>query len=204
MFTRLDCGTEIEVFNQASVSNKCLQVAGGFAYLEPGKPEWAPVHEEKLLALDSLIEESAGNPILLGYQFKADAQRIMDRYKKLRPVNLTDTPAKQTEAVIAKWQAGQIPLLLGHPASMGHGIDGLQDTGGTIVWFGLPWSYELYDQMVCRLYRQGGREKVIIYRILARDTLDLAVAEALRTKETTQDGLKKAINRYRQGLVSAE
>jgi hypothetical protein len=507
MFTRLDCGTEIEVFNQASVSNKCLQMANGAAYLQPGCPEWAHVHDEKLEALDSLIEESAGNPILLGYQFKSDAQRIMERYKRLKPVNLTEVKGKQIETVINNWQAGKIPLMIGHPAclgpdtevltecrgwvnivdvvstdrvfdgvdfvnhggamysgfkptidvlgitmtpdhklwingewvegkdvrdslhirceaarlkreidnrllgevshmrgsvgdvsterseeqpeesitlqalhqadvsqhdkhpyirdmarsqvqserpdgsklwgtgdrclravgqlsellrghvakllgrpdnrahrcerpllerelpvgnqhgatveqaqqqgagllrggdaprgtvssigrqqdddvdaieqrddsrtggrgcedlplrqesthgeypstrkahvydivdcgprhrfvvrndagevfishnSMGHGIDGLQDTGGTLVWFGLPWSLELYDQMICRLYRQGGMNKVIVYRLMARDTLDLAVADALARKDSTQEGLKVAINNYRR------
>lgn len=205
MFTRLDCGTEIEVFNQASVSNKCLQFANGSAYVEPGKPEWVHVHDEKLEALDSLIEEHAGNPILLGYSFKFDAQRIMERYKKLHPVNITDLKTeKQLDSFLNRWATGRVNLAIGHPASCGHGIDGLQDSGGTLVWFGLPWSLELYDQMICRLYRQGGRQKVIVYRILARDTLDLAVMDALQRKDDTQAGLKKAINRYRLGMIASD
>lgn len=123
----------------------------------------------------------------------------MKKFKKYRPVNLTATPSKDTEKVINKWNRGEIKLMIGHPASMGHGVDGLQESGHILVWFGLNWSLELYEQMCGRLNRQGQAHPVSIIRILCNDTIDLAVADAIERKTDDQEGLKRALQRYRDG-----
>jgi hypothetical protein len=359
MFTRLDDGTEIELFNRASVSNKCLQFCNGSPYNEPLKPEWTALHDEKLQALDSIIEEAQGKTILLGYSFKSDAERIMKRYKHLKPINLTKVPAKDLSKVIDQGNKGGIKLMLGHPAclhpetqvlterhgwvriidvelsdrvfdgvefvshdgcsysgykdvidalgvtmthnhkilindewveakdvqdseevrrkalykyegddksisemfelqsgisdpapecneeqqteecgtqrtekthvydlvncgprhrfvirnehgecfvshnSLGHGVDGLNDFCHIIVWFGLNWSLELYEQLIGRIASgQRFKHPVTMHRILCNDTIDLAVADALRRKDSDQVGLKKAIQRYRDGVLN--
>lgn len=204
MFAELESGTAIEVFSRASVSNKCLQFCNGSPYLSPESPKYEAIHDLKLDALEDVLEEAAGQPVLCSYTFKADAERIMKRFKKYRPVNMTDTKSSLTEDVIKRWNEGKIPLLIGHPASMGHGIDGLQKSGSILVWFGVPWSLELHDQMVGRLARQGQTRSVSVIRILCSDTVDLAVADAIQRKTSDQDGLKKALQRYRDGQVDPE
>lgn len=202
MFTQLDSGSEVEVFSKSSVSNKCLQFCNGSPYLVSGSPEYEAVHDVKLDALEEILEEAAGSPVLCSYSFTADAERIMKRFKKYKPVNLTKTPSKDTEKVINQWNNGEIKLMVGHPGSMGHGVDGLQDSGHIVAWFGLNWSLELYDQMCGRIDRQGQKQPVLIIRILCNDTVDLAVADAIERKTDDQDGLKAAIQRYRDGVTT--
>lgn len=202
MFTQLDNGTEIEVFSRASVSNKCLQFCNGSPYISSESKEFEAIHDAKLDALEEVIEEAGGAPVLVAYTFKADAERIMKRFKKLRPINLTATPSSKTEDVINNWIAGKVKLLLGHPASMGHGIDGLQEGGYIGVWFGLNWSLELYEQFNARLDRNGQTHPVSIIRILCNDTIDLAVADAIERKTDDQEGLKLALERYRKGITT--
>jgi SNF2 family DNA or RNA helicase len=198
LFTQLDNGTEIELFSRTSVSNKCLQFCNGTPYIGDTK-QFESLHDAKLDALEDIIEEAAGSPVLCSYTFKSDAKRIMQRFKKIRPVNLTETPSKDTQDVIERWKRGQIKLLIGHPASMGHGIDGLQSSGSILVWFGLNWSLELYEQMNGRLNRQGQKMSVSVLRILCEDTIDVAVADAIERKTDDQEGLKAALDRYRKG-----
>lgn len=202
LFTRLENGTEIEVFSKASVSNKTLQFCNGSPYLEAGSSEFEALHDAKLDALEEVLEEAAGSPVLLAYSFKSDAERIMKKFKKYNPVNMTTLPSKDTEKTIDKWNSGQIKLMIGHPASMGHGIDGLQDTGHILVWFGLPWSLELYEQMNKRLDRNGQKLLVLIIRILCNDSIDLAVADALSRKTDDENGLKDALQRYKNGITN--
>lgn len=202
LFAQLDSGTEIELFNKASLSNKCLQLCNGNIYTVAGAFEMQ--HDAKLDALESVLEEAGGNPVLCSYTFVADAQRIMERFKKYKPVNLNDTKSSATGKVIDRWNAGQIKLLIGHPQTMGHGIDGLQQRGHILTWFGLPWSLEHYTQMNARLDRQGQTNVVSIIRILCNDSIDLAVADALQRKQDDEDGLKAAIDRYRKGYTTNE
>lgn len=204
MFTQLDSGSEIEVFSRSSVSNKCLQFCNGSPYLVAGELEFESLHDAKLDALEDVLEEAAGSPVLCGYTFKSDAARIMKRFKKYKPVNLTASKSKDTGAIIDKWNRGEIKLMIGHPASMGHGVDGLQDSGHILVWFGLNWSLELYDQMNGRINRNGQKSPVSVIRILCADTVDLAVADALERKTDDQEGLKRAIQRYRAGITTNE
>lgn len=199
MFTQLDSGREVEVFSRSSVSNKTLQFCNGSPYLSSESSEYEALHDAKLDALEDVLEEAGGSPVLCSYTFKSDAERIARRFKKYNPINLTSTPSNQTEHIINKWNRGEIQLMIGHPASMGHGVDGLQDSGHILVWFGLNWSLELYEQMCGRLNRQGQKHPVSIIRILCNDTIDLAVADALERKTDDQEGLKRALQRYRDG-----
>jgi SNF2 family DNA or RNA helicase len=198
MFTRLDNGTEIEVFSRASVSNKCLQFCSGTPYIEPENPEWFELHDEKYQALDSILEEAAGQPVAVSYQFRSDAERMMKRYKHLKPVNVSGMKPTQVPKLIKDWTAGNIRLLIGHAASAGHGLDGLQDAGDILVWFGLNWSLELNDQFNARFMRQGRTRPLTIHRLLCPDTVDMAVKLALDRKRTDEMGLKEAINLYRR------
>jgi SNF2 family DNA or RNA helicase len=201
LFTELDSGRNVELFSKMSVSNKLLQVCNGQVYLnqEVYSEGYDAVHNAKLDALEDVLEEAAGQPVLCSYTFVSDAERIMKRFKDYSPVNLTH--AKNTSKVIENWQAGRVRLLIGHPASMGHGIDGLQYSGSIVVWFGVNWSLELYDQMNARINRQGQKNTVKIIRILCNETVDLAVADAIERKTSDQEGLKKALQRYREGAL---
>ena len=203
MFTQLDTGREIELFSRSSVSNKCLQFCNGTPYVGETS-EFEKLHDVKLDALAEVLEEAQGQPVLCSYSFVSDAKRIMEKFKSYKPVNLTAEPSSRTAAIIDDWNTGKIKLLIGHPRSMGHGIDGLQQSGSIIVWFGVNWSLELYDQMNGRIDRQGQKSPVSIIRILCRDTLDLAVADAIERKTDDQQGLKDAISRYRKGITTNE
>jgi SNF2 family DNA or RNA helicase len=198
-FLKLDSGAEVEMFNQASLTNKCLQFSNGAMYPVAGMPLWEAVHDLKLEALEDIIDEANGSPILCSYAYRSDAERIMTKFKHLRPINLTEC---KTEASLInamhRWKTDDCALMIGHPASMGHGIDGLQKNGHIVVWFGLNWSLDLYDQMNARVRRQGQGAPVICHRIMMQDTLDQAQALALDEKATTQAGLRNAIKEYRQ------
>jgi SNF2 family DNA or RNA helicase len=197
-FLQLDSGKEVEVFNQAALTNKCLQFANGAIYPVAGMPLWEPVHDLKLDALEEILDEAQGSPVLCAYAYRSDAQRIMDRFEALDPINLTE--CKSEAALINamhRWKTGDCQLMIGHPASMGHGIDGLQKNGHILVWYGLNWSLDLYEQFNARVRRQGQGAPVICHRILMQATLDQAQALALDQKATTQAGLRNAVKQYR-------
>jgi hypothetical protein len=359
-FMQLENGTEIELFNKAALTNKCLQFANGAVYPVAGMPLWEPLHDLKLDALEDILEEANGQPVLCSYAFRSDAERIMKRFHKLRPINLTACKSEQSlKNAMARWVSGDCPLMIGHPAclhpetqvltkragwiklidvmdddmvfdgvefvshggcsysghkevidlfgitmtpdhklliqgdwreakdvqdtrdirsqalfqwksppdcergvsdlrdrtsngeterhqeqsseqtalrtatkeraaprkahvydlvdcgprhqflirnadgemfishnSMGHGIDGLQKTGHILVWFGLNWSLDLYDQFNARIRRQGQGAPVICHRIVCADTLDQAQELALDGKAKTQSALRNAIKEY--------
>ena len=198
-FLTLDSGTTVEMFNQASLTNKCLQFSNGAMYPVAGMPLWEPVHELKLDALEDILDEAQGSPVLCAYAYRSDAERIMARFKHLHPINLTECKSERSLTnAMRKWKLGECPLMIGHPASMGHGIDGLQDNGHILVWFGLNWSLDLYEQFNARVRRQGQGVPVICHRILMRNTLDQAQALALNEKASTQSDLRSAVKRYRE------
>lgn len=193
-FLKLD-DTTIDVFSKPAAMNKCLQFANGMVYPVPGISTFMEVHDLKLQALERIVDESNGNPILCSYAYKGDAERIV---KNLKALNLTDakTPDKVNDA-LTRWKMGKVPLMVGHPLSMGHGVDGLQHAGHILVWFGLTWSLDQYKQFNARVLRQGQTKPVICHRILIKDTLDEAQRLALESKDETEVALKKAINEYR-------
>lgn len=198
-FLQLDSGTTVEAFNQASLTNKCLQFSNGAMYPVAGMPLWEPVHDLKLEALEDIIDEAQGSPILCAYAYRSDAARIMEKFKDLRPINLTECKSESSLTnAMHRWKTGDCQLMIGHPASMGHGIDGLQKNGHILVWYGLNWSLDLYEQFNARVRRQGQGAPVMCHRIMMQDTLDQAQALALDDKATTQAGLRNAIKQYRQ------
>jgi SNF2 family DNA or RNA helicase len=198
-FLMLDSGKSVEMFNQASLTNKCLQFSNGAVYPIPGIPLWEPIHDMKLDALEEILDEAQGSPVLCSYAYRSDAERIMTRFKDINPINLTECKTEfALNDAMRRWKSGDCRLMIGHPASMGHGVDGLQKMGHTVVWFGLNWSLDLYEQMNARIRRQGQGHPVVCHRILTRDTLDQAQALALDEKSQTQEGLKKAVREYRK------
>lgn len=175
-------GEDIIGLNAAAVQGKLLQMANGFVY--DAKEDAHNIHKHKLEALAELKEAAAGRPILVYYSFLEDKARILETFK--------DAEDLRSPIQIAKWNAGKIPMLIAHPASAGHGLN-LQQGGNIVVWYGLPWSLELYQQANARLYRQGQKDTVYIYYILTKDTHDIDVLNALRDKDFTQESLLAAL-----------
>lgn len=173
---------ELDAVNAAALSNKLLQMANGAVYGEDKKV--IPIHDRKLDALEDLVEATNGKPLLVAYWYKHDLQRIKARFKNARCID--------TAKDIDDWNAGKIPLALIHPASAGHGLN-LQDGGCTIVWFGLTWSLELYQQLNARLWRQGQKHTVVIHHIVTKGTHDEDVMRALENKDTRQSALIEAV-----------
>lgn len=173
---------ELDATNAAALSNKLLQMANGAVYGEDKKV--IPIHDRKLDALEDLTEAANGKPLLVAYWYKHDLQRIKARFKNARCID--------TAKDIDDWNAGKIPLALIHPASAGHGLN-LQDGGCTIVWFGLTWSLELYQQLNARLWRQGQKHTVVIHHIVTKGTHDEDVMRALENKDTRQSALIEAV-----------
>jgi SNF2 family DNA or RNA helicase len=172
---------EIDAVNAASLSGKLLQMANGAVYGDDGKA--VLIHERKLDALEDLIESANGKPVLIAYWFKHDLERIKKRFS-IREI--------KTSEDIHDWNEGRIPLAVLHPASAGHGLN-LQAGGSTLIWFGLTWSLELYQQTNARLWRQGQKDTVVIHHIITRGTIDENVMTALKKKDKTQATLIDAV-----------
>lgn len=177
---------DIDAVNAAGLSNKLMQMANGAVYDENGTVKH--IHDRKLEALEDLVEAANGKPVLVAYWYKHDLARIRERIGALELDSAED---------FQKWNAGEIPVAVIHPASAGHGLN-LQAGGSTLIWFGLTWSLELYQQMNARLWRQGQKETVVIHHLIAKDTLDERVMEALEEKNCGQSTLVDAV-RARMG-----
>ena len=183
---------EISALNAAAVANKLLQMANGAIYNEDG--EAIVIHRQKIERLKELVEVNEGKPILVFYNFKHDLESIKDAFPK--SVEL------KTDADVEEWNTGNIQMLLAHPASAGYGLN-LQAGGHIIVWYGLTWSLEQYQQANARLHRQGQQEPVIVHHLVTKDTMDEQVMRALERKEVGQDALLEAI-KYRKELYADE
>lgn len=168
---------EIDAVNAAALSGKLLQMANGAVYNE--EKDIIHIHDRKLDALEDLIEGANGKPVLVAYWYNHDLQRIKERFS-VREI--------KTSQDIKDWNNGDIPVAVIHPASAGHGLN-IQFGGSTIIWFGLTWSLELYQQTNARLWRQGQKSTVVIHHIIAKDTIDEDVMKALRKKEKIQSAL---------------
>jgi SNF2 family DNA or RNA helicase len=173
---------DITAANAAVLTNKLLQISNGAIYSED--KHVVEIHDEKLKALSEIIEAANGKPVLIFYNFKHDFDRIMGFIKNAK--GLVDSKD------IAEWNKGNIPVLLVHPASAGHGLN-LQYGGNIIVWFGLTWSLELYQQANARLHRQGQKQSVIIHHLVSSGTVDEDVMRALESKEVNQNILLEAV-----------
>lgn len=175
-------GEVAEALSATAVMNKLLQIANGAVYTE--EERFKELHCRKLDVLEELLEEAQEEPVLVFYTFKSDKERIQKRFPGVRVL--------ETEKDIEDWNAKRIPVLLAHPASAGHGLN-LQDGGSIIIWYGLTWSLELYQQANARLNRQGQTETVRIYHILTEDTVDERVLKVLQGKDERQEDLLRSL-----------
>lgn len=179
-------GGDVTAANAAALSGKLCQMANGAVYGDDGAVHY--IHDRKLDALEDLIEAANGKPVLVAYWFKHDLERISARLKD-RHIPFTKL---DTSNSIASWNEGKWPVALIHPASAGHGLN-LQSGGSTLIWFGLTWSLELYQQTNARLWRQGQKDTVVIHHIVAKGTIDERVMTAIHKKEKTQSDLINAV-----------
>lgn len=170
---------EVTASNAAVLANKLLQLSNGAIYSDDKSV--VHLHDDKLDALERIVEDSQGQPILVFYQYQHDLERIKARFKEAEELDSLE-----------RWNKGEIPILLAHPQSAGHGLN-LQKGGHIIVWFGLTWSLEYYQQANARLDRQGQTETVIIHHLVSKGTLDERVLEVLKNKEVSQDSLLEAV-----------
>lgn len=190
LFMALESGEIVEVFSSAGKSNKCLQLANGAVYLDPeryGKGTWVEVSYAKLEALESVVEEACGTPVLVAYKFESDRERIL-RHFKGQAVDIS------VPAGFDQFMSGSVPIGVVHPQSMGHGIDGLQDVTNILCFFGMDWDLDTHDQMVERIgptrQQQSGHDREVrLYYLVAQNTIDEAARERLKTKRDTQDVL---------------
>jgi SNF2 family DNA or RNA helicase len=170
--------------NAAVLTGKLLQYANGAIYTEDG--DIMEIHDAKLKELEDIIDNANGNPVLIAYNFKHDKERICKQLSKYKPRDIKE------EGVQAKWNKGEIPVMLAHPASAGHGLN-IQKGGHIMVWFGLTWSLELYQQFNARLDRQGQTKPPIIHHLIATGTVDERVIKVLQGKDASQNGLMEAL-----------
>ena len=189
MFMEL-AGHEVEAFGAAARTVKCLQIANGAAYVGETSSEWRDIHDAKLDALDEVIEEACGMPVLVAYNFKSDLARLLKAFPKGRKLD-------SDPQTIKDWNAGKIPVLFAHPASAGHGLN-LQDGGNILVFFGHDWNLENRLQIIERIgptrQMQAGHDRpMFIHNLIARDTVDEMVIERVNTKRETQDILMEAM-----------
>lgn len=180
-------GGDITAANAASLSGKLSQMANGAVYSDT--QEIIRIHDRKLDALEDLIEAANGKPVLVAYWFRHDLERITERlqHNKIKFSRLDSSES------IRSWNSGELPVALIHPASAGHGLN-LQQGGSTLIWFGLTWSLELYQQTNARLWRQGQtKNTVVVQHIVTQDTIDGRILKALREKNSTQAALINAV-----------
>jgi SNF2 family DNA or RNA helicase len=167
----------------AALTNKLIQFANGALY-HAERVAYTVMHDEKLDALEEVVEEAFGKPVMVFYGYRHDLERIQAKFKHARTL--------KTPKDIEDWNAGKIKMLVLHPASAGHGLN-LQAGGNIMVWFGLTWSLELYQQAVARLMRQGQTQAVILHRLIMTGTMDEDVVRSLRNKAEGQNALMEAV-----------
>lgn len=175
---------KVAAFNPAVLTGKLQQLTSGAMYKDE-EGTYVPIHDAKLDALEEIRDSHAGEPLLVFIHFKSDKERIMKRFKDAEYLG-------KDQSTVDRWCSGEIPMLLLHPASAGHGLN-LQSGGRIAVWFTLPWSLENYQQANARLHRQGQRDRVIIHHLVADRTVDAAVLRALDGKLKTQEDLLEAL-----------
>ncbi len=190
--TRIEEGFIIAA-NAAVAGGKCRQVANGGIYTNE-RHDWIEVHTEKLDALSDILEELGGAPTLIMYEFNHDRYRLQKILGKEVPVLGGGTSSKKADRYIRQFNQGHIPIMLCHPASMAHGLN-LQDVCHHIIFFGITWNFEHYDQSIRRIYRQGQLNPVFVYHIVARGTLDEKVMKVLTSKDKTQQTLFAALTK---------
>lgn len=201
---------DIVAANAAVASGKLRQIAnGGVFYSASGEPcsakkarTWATTHDEKCASLVDLLEELNGEPALIAYEFEHDVHRIKKYITKYSPELAKDTvfitsgmKEKTVMSILRRWDRGEIKALFGHPDSIAHGLN-LQGKGGIVIFFALTWNLENYEQFIQRVWRQGQKRRVLVYRIIAKDTVDQLVILALKRKDVEQQSLLDAMERH--------
>ena len=207
MITELKSGEIVTAVNSGSALNKCCQVASGALYhmIDPTVPKekqrkWELVHDTKIEALQDLIEELQGSPLLLAYEYQHDLARILQLLGKHAPYIGSGVGMDESLLIEKLWNADQLAVLPGHPASMGHGLNLQRGTCRHVAFFTVPWDYELYDQFIKRVMRQGNKNKLVfIHHFVARNTIDEVKLSKLHRKANTQQGLLNALRTYVKG-----
>ena len=208
MITLLQGGHEVQAKNAAAASTKCRQVANGGLYFrdikygEDGMPtfvgprQWQNLHTEKVDAIGDLHEQLQGSPLIVTYDFEHDLDRLLSAFPKAAVMG-GGTSMKESIAIEAAWNKGRIDLMLAQPQAMGHGLNLQSGPGHTIALHSLMWDYEIYDQLIRRVWRTGQKSKhVFVHHIVARNTTDEAMLKALRAKRRGQDNLLAALRDY--------
>ncbi len=184
--------SDVDAANAAVLANKLLQIAGGSVYDE--FKDVQRIHDEKLNALEDLIEAANQKPVLVFYGYQHEKERIKERFH-VGEINTSED--------IQNWNAGKIEAALCHPASTGHGLN-LQHGGSTIVWFSPTWSLELYQQANARLWRQGQKQTVVIHHLITKDTIDERVMQVLGSKVASQDALVDAVRARLEEIIKED
>lgn len=199
---------EIVAANAAVASNKCAQIANGGIFTVDWddargmRRDMHHLHEEKAGAVADIVEELQGSPALIAYEFKHDLERLLGVLGKKTPFLGGGVTPRQTQEIQRQWNAGQLPALLGQPQSVAHGLN-MQAAGYHVVLHSIMWDFELYDQFIRRVLRQGNKAaRVYVHHVIAKDTVDEAKMAALRSKETTQNAVFKALRGYVRSRAS--
>lgn len=191
---------EITAANAAVASQKCRQIANGGLFIGEGAKRWKTIHDEKCADLVELLEELNGEPALIACEFKHDVARFNNYAQKhapefaFAPVVNGDTSDRQAEKYRRKWEKGELPILWGNPSSIAYGLN-LQGRGGIVIYHSLTWNLEDYEQFYLRVWRQGQKRRVLVYRQLARDTVDEVMIESLKVKGRGQQRLFRAMEK---------
>ena len=180
--------------NLAAASIKCRQIANGGIYKDD-HAGWVDIHDAKTEAVAELVEELNGKPALIAYEFKHDLARLRAALGQDVPHLGGGATGKQQAAIEAAWNAGKLPVLFAQPQSVAHGLN-LQGTGAAVIWHSLTHNLEDYEQLVRRIWRQGQKERVVVHHIVAKNTVDVAIMRALRSKDRTQRALLSALRDY--------
>lgn len=205
LFAELD-NEKLVVPTKSAVYNACHQIANGALYrpqqilesfVPASKRKLVVLHSQKLDALKELLGELQGKSVLVAYHFKHDLKALLQEFGEDTPFIGGGVSSKEGQRIINEWNSGIIPMLLGHPQSMSHGLN-IQHGGSDIVWFSLTDDLENYIQFNRRIYRQGQTKQVRVHHILAEDTVDLAIMKRLKTKDKNQNALLKALKEYRR------
>lgn len=188
-------GEVIVAANAAVASTKCRQLANGAVYVGEGKTSgYETIHDEKIKAMRDLVEELQGQPLLVAYEFDHDLARLRKEFGEDVPAIGGSVSAKASKKIIEEWNRNELPLLFAHPGAMGHGLNAQLGDAAHIAWFSLTWNLEYYDQLIRRIWRQGNEaERVFVYRLVARKTVDEIVASALKRKTRTQNSLLEGL-----------
>ena len=181
---------DVLAINAATLAGKLLQLSNGAVYDEFHNVRL--IHDRKLDALEDLIEAANGKPVLVMYSYQHDLQRIQERFGKYSPDKPSGVRELKTASDMEDWNQGRIPIAVTQPASTGHGLN-LQHGGSTIIWFGLNWSLELYEQANARLWRQGQKDSVVVHHLIVKGTMDEQVMRALHDKAADQNALMAAV-----------